>query len=532
MTVTQVLGAKLQPTVAKPIEWNDTRTYEPLTYVMHEGDTYITDRYVPVGIALDNEAYWTRCASFSGQIEGYREEVANYVKVVNTFDNRITDIQLNLIKSYTKVYESVVDMKTDDSLLSGMIVKTLAYHANSTIGGALYLVKPNETANEIDKIQLNNNLVAVLLTKNAVYTSQLGLTEDVSDASLILNRGINLALNNHLKLIVQPGTFTVKNQLSVNIADSFGFIFEGSGKFATVIKNDFDSNNKILVTVGSNVTIKDIGFLNECAINHPIILKNGNTRQMINCYISCASGISKEDIGVSIENDSNFTGPTFLSKIENCRFNRITLSVYSTDSYFINNEFWGNERNAALILGQCSNSLISGNEFVSGITYGSIVFSIFKQEGVRILNNYFDGSYEAIPNSNIIQAASPYQISDCLIENNIFWHVKATAIAISGNNTIISGNSFNECDYEDKGVPDIYIDGNNSYSIIISNNCFTRETTRSNKSKPINIVGSPIAGCAVNGNTCTFTSLYVPCDLPSNTITSGNVTNSLFNVTS
>ena len=91
MTVTQVLGAKVQPTVAKPIEWNDTRTYEPLTYVMHEGDTYITDRYVPIGIALDNEAYWTRCASFSGQIEGYREEV-------KTFDNRVAENTNNISK--------------------------------------------------------------------------------------------------------------------------------------------------------------------------------------------------------------------------------------------------------------------------------------------------------------------------------------------------------------------------------------------------------------------------------------------------
>ena len=90
--------------MAKPIEWNDTRTYEPLTYVMHEGDTYITDRYVPVGIALDNESYWTRCASFSGQIEGYREEVL-------TFDKRITDNTNNIANLLvdTSAYVTIED---------------------------------------------------------------------------------------------------------------------------------------------------------------------------------------------------------------------------------------------------------------------------------------------------------------------------------------------------------------------------------------------------------------------------------------
>ena len=83
MTVTQVLGAKVQPTFADPAEWNNTRTYAPLTIVLHEGNSYTSAQYVPMGIDISNEKFWKLTGNYNSQVEQYRKEVA-------TYDGRIT----------------------------------------------------------------------------------------------------------------------------------------------------------------------------------------------------------------------------------------------------------------------------------------------------------------------------------------------------------------------------------------------------------------------------------------------------------
>ena len=85
MTVTQVLGAKVQPTFADPTEWNSTRTYAPLTIVLHEGNSYTSRQYVPVGIDITNTDFWAETGNYNAQVEQYRKEVSQ-------FDSRITDI--------------------------------------------------------------------------------------------------------------------------------------------------------------------------------------------------------------------------------------------------------------------------------------------------------------------------------------------------------------------------------------------------------------------------------------------------------
>lgn len=54
MGVTQYIGARYVPLFADPTEWNNTRTYEPLTIVLHEGNSFTSKQFVPKGIDIDN----------------------------------------------------------------------------------------------------------------------------------------------------------------------------------------------------------------------------------------------------------------------------------------------------------------------------------------------------------------------------------------------------------------------------------------------------------------------------------------------
>lgn len=83
MAVREYVGARYVPLFADPIEWNDKRTYEPLTIVEHEGNSYTSRQFVPLGIAISNEDFWALTGNYNAQVEQYRQEVL-------AFDGRIT----------------------------------------------------------------------------------------------------------------------------------------------------------------------------------------------------------------------------------------------------------------------------------------------------------------------------------------------------------------------------------------------------------------------------------------------------------
>ena len=84
---TQYIGSRYVPIFADPAEWNSARTYEPLTIVLNEGNSYTSRQFVPVGVELTNTDYWLETGNFNGQLEGYRKEVLKYSNQVDNVIN-------------------------------------------------------------------------------------------------------------------------------------------------------------------------------------------------------------------------------------------------------------------------------------------------------------------------------------------------------------------------------------------------------------------------------------------------------------
>lgn len=84
MAVTQYIGARYVPLLADPAEWDNQRTFEPLTMVLHNGATYTSRQAVPVGIDISNTDFWVLTGNYNAQVEQYRREV-------QTFDGRIAE---------------------------------------------------------------------------------------------------------------------------------------------------------------------------------------------------------------------------------------------------------------------------------------------------------------------------------------------------------------------------------------------------------------------------------------------------------
>ena len=72
MSVREYIGARYVPLFADPIDWDSTKTYEPLTVVYNQGSSYTSRQYVPAGIDISNDTYWARTGNYNAQIEQYR----------------------------------------------------------------------------------------------------------------------------------------------------------------------------------------------------------------------------------------------------------------------------------------------------------------------------------------------------------------------------------------------------------------------------------------------------------------------------
>lgn len=87
--VRQYVGARYVPLFADPLEWSDTIGYEPLTVVLHEGNSYTSRQSVPVGIDIGNATYWAETGNYNAQVEAYRREVLAYDGRITTNANAI-----------------------------------------------------------------------------------------------------------------------------------------------------------------------------------------------------------------------------------------------------------------------------------------------------------------------------------------------------------------------------------------------------------------------------------------------------------
>lgn len=72
------------PLFADPIEWSKTKTYEPLTIVYYQGNSYTSRQSVPAGVNITDTTYWALTGNYNAQIEQYRKETASKLSTVTT----------------------------------------------------------------------------------------------------------------------------------------------------------------------------------------------------------------------------------------------------------------------------------------------------------------------------------------------------------------------------------------------------------------------------------------------------------------
>lgn len=122
MAVTQYIGSRYVPLFADPIEWSSQNTYEPLTIVLHEGNSYTSKQAVPKGINISNDAFWALTGNYDAQVELYRRETAAAQAAADSAKNDIETLlpkdafaEDNTVKDYVdSSLDSVASTLSDE----------------------------------------------------------------------------------------------------------------------------------------------------------------------------------------------------------------------------------------------------------------------------------------------------------------------------------------------------------------------------------------------------------------------------------
>lgn len=128
MSVREYIGARYVPIIADPPAWDITKTYEPLTIVLNQGDSYTSRKYVPAGIALTNDEYWALTGNFN-------QSLAAVVTRVDALTQELDDIPNGIVK------------QTDDGLTNASASDITSLMGNVPVARATGDASGNNIAN-------------------------------------------------------------------------------------------------------------------------------------------------------------------------------------------------------------------------------------------------------------------------------------------------------------------------------------------------------------------------------------------------
>lgn len=83
------IGNRYVPIFANPVEWDNLRSYEPLTIVTYQGTSYTSKKTVPVGVALNNTEYWVVTGNYNAQVAQLTNDVESLDRSVDDLTNKV-----------------------------------------------------------------------------------------------------------------------------------------------------------------------------------------------------------------------------------------------------------------------------------------------------------------------------------------------------------------------------------------------------------------------------------------------------------
>lgn len=233
------VGARYVPLFADPAEWNINNTYEPLTIVLNEGNSYTSKQYVPVGIQIDNEEYWAQTGNYNAQVELYRQEVEALKE------------QVDFIYPTTTL--------VDDDLPVNTTVRTFGYAAIGDGGECFFKVSASsESAVDIAK---GSVFLTPIPSNNTMNSKCVGCFPTASDQTELINNLAKFSGENDTKITFDSGTYYAS---VINITTNKASFIGNTGirEYSEVTFTPYGTTGTTFLTVDCDYcTLENLNFI-------------------------------------------------------------------------------------------------------------------------------------------------------------------------------------------------------------------------------------------------------------------------------
>lgn len=224
MSVTQIVGPRIAPYWADPVEWTSTRAYEPFTFVTYQGDSYCSRQDTPIGIDIKNDDYWVKVSDYNAQAVALQRSMTqtietaetNMSNTVQTAKNNLTDV-INTAKA--DMNQSVSDVNT--------AINTAKTDMNQSVADVQSVKEEFQT--QLDNVSNITPIVDYLRNKKAVMygdsTAALGPTYSSMITSLCGMQITNRAISGTAVTSGPKCLLSLMNEATKSTFDGFDYCF-------------------------------------------------------------------------------------------------------------------------------------------------------------------------------------------------------------------------------------------------------------------------------------------------------------------
>ena len=219
----QYIGSRYVPIFGDPIEWDIHRSYEYLTIVTHDGESYTSKCNVGPGVDITNTRYWAKTGAYNAQVEQYKNEVKDLSSQVTGFaaDNAAFREKID---QFTKDNAEMKNTVAEDKARVDALAERVAT-AETEIDGLQATTAQHTT--EIADLHAKDEDLQRQITSNDGDIAALQAKDTEHDSRL---NGIDTKLKSHDASIAQNTADIAKN--TKNIQDNAAAIAKNAHELA------------------------------------------------------------------------------------------------------------------------------------------------------------------------------------------------------------------------------------------------------------------------------------------------------------
>lgn len=219
----QYIGSRYVPIFADPIEWDNHRSYESLTIVTHDGESYTSKCNVGPGVDITNTRYWAKTGAYNAQLEQYKNEVKDLSSQVSGFASDNAEFR-EKIDQFTKDNAEMKNTVAEDKARVDALAERVAT-AETEIDGLQATTAQHTT--EIADLHAKDEDLQRQITSNDGDIAALQAKDTEHDSRLT---GIDTKLKSHDASIAQNTADIAKN--TKNIQDNAANIAKNAHELA------------------------------------------------------------------------------------------------------------------------------------------------------------------------------------------------------------------------------------------------------------------------------------------------------------